>query len=88
MTNTNRFEQLAHPGLDPDRQPDLGAVPAVTTGEPPAEQVAGGQPIDPSAARQPVRHGLLEQVFFDGSMQLQLWWEGEGHLHPAAIELR
>lgn len=87
MSNTNRFEQLAHPGLDRDRQPDLRAVSGVKTGEPPVEQVVRDQPIDQSGARHQVRHGLLEQVFFDGSMQLQLWWESEGHLHPAAIEL-
>jgi hypothetical protein len=62
MTNTDRFEQLAHPGLDRDRQPDLRAEPGVKTGEPSVEQVVGGQPIDQSGARQQVRHGLLEQV--------------------------
>jgi hypothetical protein len=63
------------------------------TADPPAEQAQQPEPIafvmaDASGDPQrPIRHGLLEHVFFDGDLELRLWWEAEGPLGKAGIEL-
>jgi hypothetical protein len=51
----------------------------------PIERVMEEAPTDP---RRPVRHGLLEQVFFDGDLELRLWWESDSPLSKSSIELR
>ena len=41
----------------------------------------------PDGPQRPIRHGFLEHVFFDGDLELRLWWEADGPLHKAVIEL-
>jgi hypothetical protein len=58
-----------------------------------AEQALQPEPIAfvmadaPDDPQRPIRHGFLEHVFFDGDLELRLWWEADGPLHKAAIEL-
>jgi len=54
---------------------------------PPSDPIAFVTVDGPENPGQPVRHGLLEHVFFDGDLELRLWWEADAPLNRSAIKL-
>ncbi len=68
---------------------DPGKATAQVPGNPapPSDPIAFVMADAPEDPRRPVRHGVLEHVFFDGHLELRLWWEAESPLSKSAIEL-
>jgi hypothetical protein len=88
MSNRIRLEIVPRTRLANVQPPGPRPLPPMLPAEArqPAPEPAAARPEEPG--RHQVRQGVLEHVYFDGPMQLELWWEGEGLPHPGAIELR